>query len=392
MSRGNLISVLVLGTNEKFTSKFINQYEETSFDFHYEFKKQDINDYDVILTVGKNWGLFPDICKLEYNIRKKWIHTESINENIGERVLTCYFEQLRYKNFTPLVSVFTPTYKTGDKIYRPFNSLKKQTYDNWEWVVFDDSPDNETFEKISDFNKEEHRISLYKSNKNSGNIGEVKHRCCALAKGDILVELDHDDELTPNALELIVKGFGTYPECGFAYTDWVELFDDKKPAIYNSGFGYGYGSYRKEVVEGYGELHVCQAMNINPKTVRHLVGLPNHIRAWKRDVYNEIGGYSRNCIIADDFELLINTFLKTKMLKIPQLGYIQYYQKSGIKNTQDYRRKEIQRHVRYIRNKYEEQIHARFKEFGIDDYIYEYGIANFNKPNPTIEQFANAIF
>jgi len=389
---GNRISVLQLGSKDKIFSNNNPQWEETEFDCSYVFNYFKVNDYDVILTVGDSCEQFKEIYQLNYEVRKKWIHVQKVDDLTGTLVMDCYVGNLQRPNVQPLVSVFTPTYKTGDKLSRPFNSLRKQTYDNWEWVCFDDSPDNKTFNQINELSKKEHRISLYKSNKNCGNIGEMKYRACALAKGDILVELDHDDELMSNALELIVDAFKKYPEAGFAYTDWAELFDNGIPALYGNGFAFGYGSYRKEIHNGYGELNVCQSLNINPKTVRHLVGLPNHIRAWKRDLYNEIGGYSRNCIVADDYELLLRTFLHTKMIKIPKLGYIQYYQTKGIKNTQDYRRREIQRHMNFILRKYDNEIHNRFEELGIEDWVWENGRSNLNIMSKMDSDFVNIIY
>ena len=43
----------------------------------------------------------------------------------------------------PILSVFTPTYITNERIFRTYESLVNQTYENWEWVVVDDSPLNE---------------------------------------------------------------------------------------------------------------------------------------------------------------------------------------------------------------------------------------------------------
>ena len=49
----------------------------------------------------------------------------------------------------PLVSVFTPTCRTGGRICRPFLSLMEQTYANWEWIAVDDSDDGgEAFRRV----------------------------------------------------------------------------------------------------------------------------------------------------------------------------------------------------------------------------------------------------
>ncbi len=91
--------------------------------------------------------------------------------------------------------------------------------------------------------------------------------------------------------------------------------------------------------------------------------MPNHLRAWRRDEYWRIGGHNPNLHVADDYELIIRTFLHAEMRHIPKLCYIQYLNTGS--NTQDARRSEIQRLVRSIREYYEPQIQARLEQLGL---------------------------
>lgn len=53
-------------------------------------------------------------------------------------------------------SIITPIYKTPEyKIQRLYNSLVNQTYSDWEWVVFDDSPTDykDSYEYIKNLTK-----------------------------------------------------------------------------------------------------------------------------------------------------------------------------------------------------------------------------------------------
>ncbi len=84
---------------------------------------------------------------------------------------------------------------------------------------------------------------------------------------------------------------------------------------------------------------------------------------------------------------MLRTFLATRMARIPRMCYIQYLNASG--NTHAVRRKEIQRLVRYFANWYEPRIHDRFKELGVDDFVWKEGEISFNRmfnvPNPPVE-------
>jgi hypothetical protein len=117
-------------------------------------------------------------------------------------------------------------------------------------------------------------------------------------------------------------------------------------------------------------MKVCQSFNINPKTIRHIVGVPNHIRAWRRKDYFNSGGYNRRLSIADDYELLINTFLTTKMLRIKKNEYLQFIHNSG-ENTHNLSRADIQRRVRTIADTYNIKIKNRFEELSLRDWAYE---------------------
>jgi len=98
------------------------------------------------------------------------------------------------------------------------------------------------------------------------------------------------------------------------------------------------------------------------------VGVPNHTRAWRRDTYFAVGGHNRNLPIADDYELIIRTFLHTTFVKIPKLGYLQFMHAS---NSQDVSRKDIQRKVKSIMYHYNDKIAERFTELGVKDWVYE---------------------
>ena len=289
----------------------------------------------------------------------------------------------------PLVSVFTPTYMTGDRLMRPFGSLLAQSYRNWEWVVYDDSPDDDTFVRLRSLAADEPRVRIFRGDGNFGVIGEVKRRLCGLARGRILVELDHDDELTDHCLADVVEAFAKFPEAGFVYTDCAEVFEDGEPAIYPEGWGMGFGSYRKETYKGR-ELFVTNYPSVNSRTMRHIVGVPNHVRAWRADAYHALGGYGSEIHVCDDYEILIRTFLHTRMVHVQRLGYVQYMQRGG-GNTQRVRNKEIQRLVRIFRYRYEHEIRERFAQLGIDDFVCRDGVLDFSVANPDPTPIANYV-
>jgi hypothetical protein len=172
--------------------------------------------------------------------------------------------------------------------------------------------------------------------------------------------------LLPEAIDYTVKAFQKYPDCKFVYSDCAEIDQHHNSLTYGDGFAFGYGKYRDEDWNGK-TYKACITQNINPKTIRHIVGVPNHLRAWDRFFYHSIGGHNRNLSIADDYELIVRSFLKTKFVRIPKMLYLQFFHNS---NTQNDSRADIQRRVRTISEYYNLKIKERFEELGVVDWAY----------------------
>ena len=96
--------------------------------------------------------------------------------------------------------------------------------------------------------------------------------------------------------------------------------------------------------------------------------MPNHLRAWRRDVYFKIRGHNRNISVADDFELIVKTFLETKFTHIKKMLYLQYNNRNS---TVDNNSTDINRKARLIRDYYDVQIHERIKQLGGFDWNWD---------------------
>jgi glycosyltransferase involved in cell wall biosynthesis len=332
--------------------------------------KEIISSYDPdgILLISDDYTKYENLCKQPKSIRDKWITENQFNENTGQIIYDSSMNNILDNNNSDVISFFTSVYNRGDKVYEQYDNIVKQTYINWEWVIVNDSIDGGKTQKfLENIMKWDPRVKVYEfRNKTKGIIGEAKYRAASLCKGEILAEFDHDDILIENCAEILMNAQKIYKDAGFFYTDALELKEDKTTLVYPTPFACGYGQYRK--VRYNGMIHDVQVTpNINPKTIRHIVGVPNHIRAWRRELYMKIGGHNRRLSIADDYEIIVRTFLNTKMVKIPVLGYVQNIHEN---NSHDITRKDIQRRVRSIMYYYNERISKRFEELGQHDWAY----------------------
>jgi hypothetical protein len=60
----------------------------------------------------------------------------------------------------------------------------------------------DTWRHLQDLAAADERVKIMRGDRNDGFIGSSKAKACGQARGALLVELDHDDKLTPNCLQL----------------------------------------------------------------------------------------------------------------------------------------------------------------------------------------------
>ncbi len=257
-----------------------------------------------------------------------------------------------------MISVITPTYETKPEVLaRTWASLKAQTYTDWEWVVWDDSLNDDTFKQLYGFcSDERYKIQLHRSPVHSGIIGMVKLCAFMRANGDILVELDHDDELLPHALELIHDSFNYGTEKGFVYSNWCEINERGESCRYPEGWAFGYGS---DYFLDEENVWVMRAPELNATTMSHIVSAPNHVRAWRASTYRSIGGHNPALRVADDYELMVRTMLATEAHHIDALLYKQHINNSTAQRVHN---AEIQQRVAEISYKYQNQINDKYRK------------------------------
>jgi hypothetical protein len=183
----------------------------------------------------------------------------------------------------------------------------------------------------------------------------------------MMVELDHDDELLPEALEVVVATFSAHPDVDFAYSDWIDWRDGNESAgeavRYPPGWGMGFGGYATEIV-GQRRVPVALAPALTWETVRHIVGMPNHLRAWRSEFYRWIGGHDYRLRVADDYDLLIRTYLAGTMARIPRPLYIQHHAVRGESASRQLNG-EIQQQVEAIAVRHQVALDQRCLSLGV---------------------------
>lgn len=229
------------------------------------------------------------------------------------------------------LSIITPS---NNLQYIPelWESIKNQTYENWEWILY---LNGKTEKNLAKELKEHPKVKIYLDtpNKLSSNVGYLKNRAFNLGTGEVLIEVDHDDILTSDCLQEIAKAFNENPDVGFVYSNDAILGGNGIPFRQNLGWKCKKEKWANE------ECLVHQSWEPSAYSMSQIYFAPDHVRAWKSDLYKKIGGHDENLSILDDQELLIRTYHNSKMYHIDKTLYI-YRVHGG--NTWLERNKQIQ--------------------------------------------------
>jgi O-antigen biosynthesis protein len=210
------------------------------------------------------------------------------------------------------ISIITPTHNI--KFLRELEStIMVQTYTNWEWIILLNN--GVTFEPLNTDLCTEGKIKLVECPFNSDSVGFLKHLACMQATGDVIAEVDHDDLLTNDCLAKVAKAFEE-EGVGFVFSENAKLSKDFRPYMEECGW-----THKKFKWQGR-SLFAMNNQPVTPGRLGHIWFAPDHIRAWRRDVYEQIGGHDDSLKVCDDLDLMHRLYLVTKFKEITEVLYV----------------------------------------------------------------------
>lgn len=109
------------------------------------------------------------------------------------------------------ITVFTPTYNRGYIIDHLYQSLRRQTFTDFEWIVVDDGSTDDTKGQFERYLKEQNQFSITYLQTENGGKHRAINRGVSAANGDLFFIVDSDDYLTDTALERIDRIDKTIP-------------------------------------------------------------------------------------------------------------------------------------------------------------------------------------
>jgi O-antigen biosynthesis protein len=239
--------------------------------------------------------LYPRTAKRRHDLTEyqRWFERHCANTNDLDQMR----HDMRAFRSLPLISIITPVFDTPvPRLEEAIESVLAQVYENWELLLVDDGSTATDLERAFPvLGRRDRRISPVKLERHQG-ISAASNRGLALARGEWIVFLDHDDILEPDALFQVVKLLQTHPDADLIYSDEDKLGENGFEApLFKPGWSP--------------DLFVSY----------NYVG---HLAAVRREIVQKIGGFRSEFDSAQDYDLFFRIIDRTnRIYHIPRVLY-----------------------------------------------------------------------
>ena len=104
---------------------------------------------------------------------------------------------------TPEISIIIPIYNIQDYLEKCLDSVKNQTFKNWEAICVNDGSTDNSLEILQQYAESDERFIVI--NKENGGVSSARNTGLNLANGEYIMFLDGDDIIHPQCMEIALK-------------------------------------------------------------------------------------------------------------------------------------------------------------------------------------------
>ncbi|MDX2215650.1 MAG: glycosyltransferase [Oculatellaceae cyanobacterium bins.114] len=194
----------------------------------------------------------------------------------------------------PQISIITPVYNGEKTIGETIASVLSQTFTDFEYIIINDSSDDQTLDVINSFSDPRIRVFSYPK----GNLPISRNRGIAHASGRYLAFLDADDLWTPDKLEAQFNALQSAPEAAVAYS-WTDYIDESSRFL-------RVGSHFTATQNVYAQLLL---MNFIENGSNPLI---------KAEAIAQIGGFDPNLPSAEDWDMWLRLAAQYAFVGVPK--------------------------------------------------------------------------
>ena len=194
-----------------------------------------------------------------------------------------------------LISIIVPAYNVGNFLGECMESIKTQTYNNWEAIIVNDGSTDNTAQVIESVIKNDGRFHVI--NQQNGGVSKARNAGIEAASGAYLAFMDGDDLWRPTFLHELMEAIQTH-DVDMAYCGYTHLYTGGL----QRGFSYPYssGSILLDVVNGKTQVHVGAIVV-------------------KKDLIEQLGlRFTEGCLVGQDQEFIWKLVSKATVQAVPK--------------------------------------------------------------------------
>lgn len=149
-----------------------------------------------------------------------------------------------------LVSIITPSFNSAKFIKETIDSVKAQTYENWEMIIVDDCSKDNSQDIINKLIKDEEKIKLIVLDTNVG-AAMARNKALEIARGKYIAFLDSDDIWLPQKLEQQLN-FMRKNDYAFTFSAYIPFSEDgtQEYSVIHVPTEIDYSGYCKNTIIG----------------------------------------------------------------------------------------------------------------------------------------------
>lgn len=209
----------------------------------------------------------------------------------------------------PLLSVVLPVYNTPEQwLRRCIDSVLAQAYDNWELCIADDASPSPTVRRVLEqYAASDPRVRVVFRETN-GHISASSNSAIAMAQGEWIVLLDHDDELHPLALMEVADALERHPRWRMLFSDEDKIDED----------GVRFDPYMKA------------DWNYDLFLSHNCI---SHLGVYHADLVREVGGFREGMEGSQDWDLALRCIERLEADQIGHVPLVLYHWRAIIGST-----------------------------------------------------------
>lgn len=222
-------------------------------------------------------------------------------DTVDDNVRRTFRKRLNDLSHKPLISIVMPVYNTPEDLLREaVASVRTQIYENWELCIADDaSAESHVARVLKELKDADGRIKIV-TRETNGHIALASNSALAIAQGEFVALMDHDDVLPEHALFEVVVAINGNPDAAIIYTDEDKIDEN----------GQRFDPYFKP------DFSYDQLLGQN---------LISHFGVYRRSLLKEIGGFRDGFTGSQDYDLALRSVAASDCQNVVHIPKVLYH-------------------------------------------------------------------